>query len=518
MKPFIIKRSEHQFKNNEEKIKNDEDIKKHEEKINILDQFNNDLHGRSDVSRGKKGFQMNYGLSEEIEGSEPKDKILGLTQSLQASRIAREVHDGYGAEYSEEKILHELGEIKKLRNELVDSVITDKDGNEFKVFSKKDGKFVLNRDLLRDVRKGKFKVQEDVLNSKIFKSVSLYVKKLNLLDAVKPFVFKDIETVSDKAEERKVLAKKIRVGENLSDDEREKTVDMLKSEEKAHDYTSKCEFTKLAVDMNGCAYVSLDVLDLGVDLLSEYESMLQEVDAVEDDKKMEKFNQMALEAGDITTEKLVGFRNDVVKICKSPEFRKFFGFKDDEGILIAAEVGGDELTLAINTDVDKGGMDEETLDKLLVALKKDTNSRVIKTVVAKSEKILLDDDATHEKKVEAHLQALKRAEKGATIAKDIEEAERKLNLLLEKYKENSAEGERLVKEKIGNLQGIFVLENGRVKQSVVVVEKEGVFKINKFKIANVNRNETMPVPDEQFDYASISGEINSILGKNAEGK
>ena len=169
-------------------------------------------------------------------------------------------------------------------------------------------------------------------------------------------------------------------------------------------------------------------------------------------------------------------------------------------------------------------MDEETLDKLLIALKNGTkgkkgttNTRVIKTVVAKADKSN-GSESSQEEKVEAHLQALKRAEKGAAIAKDIEEAERKLNLILEKYKENSAEGERLVNEKIGALHGLFILENGQVKQSVIVMEKEGVFKIGKFKIASVNGNEAMLVSEEQFDYNSISSQINSILGKKDEGK
>lgn len=498
LEPLIIKRDEDDFADKEEKIQNDKEIQKHEDRISVLDQFDNDLHGRSENNKGKKGFRMNFGLSEEIKGAKPKDKLSGFTQSLQTSRMAREDHDGYGAEYDKENILTELGRIKELREEIIGSgnTITDKDGNEFEIFIEEKEKFALNKDVLRDVRKGKFQTQDGVK----LQAVSLYIKKLNLLDAVKPFVFADVETAAKSAERKKALAKKIKMGESLNTKEKRDVVEMLRAEEKDSAYTSKSEFSKRAVDMEDCAYVSLDVLDLGVDLLLEYESILQDIDGVEDNKKMEKFNEAALEAGDKTTEKLVEFRRKVASVCKEKEF----GIGDG---LITGEVGGDELTLAIDTSK----IDEETLDKFLFRLKKETNSRVIKTVVAKSEKSIFSD-TTHEKKMEAHLQALKRAEIGAAIAKDIEDVERKLNRLLVQ------QGELAVKEKIGALRGLFVMENGEIKSSVVVVEKEGVFKIGKFKIVNDTKNNGYESMGYEFDYESIRGEINGILGKENESK
>lgn len=517
LKPLIIKRSEHNFESKEEKKKNRDEIKKLEKKIALLDKFNNDLHGKSESNHGKKGYQMNYGVSDDVVGSDPKDKVLALAQSLQAARIAREADTSYvaengkekiiyGAEYNEKKVLNELKKIKKLREGIVDSVIIDKDGYQFKVFSQEDGRFVLNKDLLRDVRKGKFVAQDDEVNNNILLSVSLYIKKLNLLDAVKPFVLSEIDGAAKNAEERKRLAFKIRAGESLDEEDRKKATKMLRSDEKDSienkpNYTSKSEFSKKAIDMEDCAYVSLDVLDLGVDLLLEYEKILQEVDAVEDDKKMEKFNEMALGAGDETTEKLRMFREEVANTC-----RAIIG---SEG-LIVGEVGGDELTLAIDTS--KVG--EETLDELLRVLRqnKKINSRVIKTVVAKSEKKEFFPDDNHKKKVEAHLHAIKRAEHGSVIAKDIEEAERKLNRLFE------AQGEDVVREKIGALRGLFVVENGKVKSSVVVVEKDGIFKIDKFKLVNDAKNEGYESMGYEFDYESIRDEVNNIVGKEDEDK
>ncbi|TSC85103.1 MAG: hypothetical protein G01um101413_487 [Parcubacteria group bacterium Gr01-1014_13] len=461
------------------------------DKIKILEEFKNDLQGKSEKTNGKGGFKMNYGLSE-VGGDKMEDKLESLNHSQQTSRMARQNPDNYGAEYNEESIEAELGNIKELREKIISehgNKITDNEGNEFEIFIKKGEKFFLNPDVLRDVRKGEFKT-EDKNN---LADIAFYVKKLNILDTVKPFTLKEISQVEDNINIARSLSEKIKKGEVLENREVELAADMLRSEEKDRAYTSKSEFNKRAVAMSECAYVSLDVLDLGVDQLLEYENILQDVDKVSGKKKMDKFNELALSAGDLTTEKLRDFRKKVAQVCKK------FGFKDG---LITGEVGGDELALAIDTS----NMSEEKLDDFLFALKEKTNTRVIKTVVAKSEKsVSLESD--QQELVESHLQALKRAEAGVAIAKDIEKAERKLNLLLKK------QGEETVKQQIGPLRGLFVVENGKVKSNVVVVEKDGVFKIGKFKIANESKEESYDVLGYEFDYASISNELDSILGR-----
>lgn len=525
LKPLLEKKEKGEFKDEEDKKLNEEEIKSHKDKVALLDKFADDLNGKSENTKGKEGFQMSWGLSEPIEnGNSVEGKLLGITQSLQTSRIARgEGYELYGAEYADKQISRELRVIKDLRNKLAKESITDKDGNEFELFTKTaDGKLALNKDVLRDVRKGKFVAKDDKPNNDLLKDVSKYIKKLNLLDAVKPFVFKDKEEVLEGAQERKVLAQKIKAGEILSETERARAVELLRSEEKDDNYTSKSEFGR-AIEMDKCAYVSLDVLDIGVDQILDYESLLQdkELNSVKtEEEKIKRFSSLALEAGDKTTGILRDFSKKVAEICRRDEF-KGLGF---DGKLITAEIGGDELTLAVDTSVkNKEGLSkakfeiaereiEKKLEQLLFTLKKETEeigvaARVIKTVVSKSEKIVLPE-SDHEKKVEAHLQALKRAEAGTAIAKDIEEAERKLTRLA-----NKQGGEQAVKEKIGNLHELFVLdkvlkkgkEEWRVKSNVVVVEKDGVFKIGKFKVAKENKHE--------FDYKEISSGINSILGK-----
>ncbi|OGH93518.1 MAG: hypothetical protein A2534_01540 [Candidatus Magasanikbacteria bacterium RIFOXYD2_FULL_39_9] len=496
LKPFIIERSEGSIdKNGQEKIK------MMEANIDKWDEFKVALQGKAKANFGKSGFRMNYGLAT-VQGDVAEDKLLAINQSLQTSRMAREKNDSYGAEYSEEMIGPELEKIADLRKEIISAgnKITDTEGNEFDIFlpvpvESAFTRYALNRDLLRDVRKGKFQSADEAMLRKIV----LYTKKLNILDAVKPFISEEINTVSAEAEENKALAKKIwnketEQGEKLEKDEIKKVADILSSEEKDRSYTSKNEFNKRAVALKECAYVSLDVLDLGVDLLLEYESILQDIDKKTGQEKIDEFNKRSLSAGDETTKKLRDFRRDVASICKE------FGFADG---LVTGEVGGDELTLAVDTS----SISEEKLEEFLFALKDKTNTRVIKTVVAKSEK-----DASSEQDLwklsELHLQALKRAEDGVAIAKGIEEAERKLNRLFKQ------QGENAVKEKIASLRGLFILEDGQVKSNAIITEKEGVFKVGQFKINSENKGEEAYARvGYEFDYETISSELNSVLNK-----
>lgn len=455
-------------------------------KAKVLKNFNDALLGISPENKGKSGFRMNYGLSV-VNGDEPKDKLLALTMSLQTSRMARENKDGtYGSEYKEEKIIGELDEVKSLRDGIIGgkNIITDKDGNDFTLFKNIEGKWVLNKDVVRDVRKGKFKAQNDETNKKMLELVSVYLKKLNIIDVIKPFISDEdgIKKAATNAEAKKNLADQIRTGE-LSAEYREAVVKALRAEEKDARFTSKSEFNKRATAMNNVAYVSLDVLDLGVDQLLDYESILQEVDNLEGEEKLKKFNELALEAGNKMTKKLEEFRDVVAEVCGK------FGLNKD---LIAAEVGGDELTLAINTEE----VTEEQLLEIMYELKQKTNTRVTKTVVAKAEKNI-SPDSSEKSRVEEHLKAIKRAEAGAGIAKDVEEAVRKLNLILQ------TQGEEAVAKKVGSLSKLFVIEaikeKQEVKASVIVLEEEGEFKIAKLGY--------------KFDYKAIQKDLDKLLGK-----
>ena len=63
--------------------------------------------------------------------------------------------------------------------------------------------------------------------------------------------------------------------------------------------------------------------------------------------------------------------------------------------------------------------------KLHEELSEETEIRMIRTAMARTDKNIKDQEAREQTKVQAHLDALKRTERGTAIAKNIEELERK---------------------------------------------------------------------------------------------
>lgn len=456
-----------------------------------VDKFLKQLRGEDG---GKKGFRMNYGITQ-VEGSDSKDKILAVNNAVGTARTARPDSESYGGEYSEEATLAELGSIKELKDEIIEkgNSIADIDGNSFSIFTNNpDGSQSFNRDLLRDVRKGKFKPaagQEGIL-----KQLVIYTKKLNILDFVKPFVYEDLQTAESNIKEAQGLAGKLREGESLADSERQKIKEILNSDERAPDFTSRMEFDRRATDMAKAAYISMDVLDLGVDLLLEYE---QEVEKINNNKnlseseKIQKFNEASLRAGDKTTDRLKTFWKKVEEVCADEKYN----LKGAEG-LVAGLVGGDELTLVVEIGDGKGKMSEELVRELIFALKDKTNSRVIETVVANSNR---DNTGTTDKMdlAKAHLEAMTRSADGAAILKDIEEVARKLTRVLgnsDSAKVSEAEN------KLKEFDGLFVIEEGQVKTRAVIVEENGELVItnkDKYKVS----------------YEEIQDKLKAVLGK-----
>ena len=428
-----------------------------------LKKFLKKLNG-SEETGDKKGFRMNYGWTIVTEDTIDA-KIGALNRSLQTSSINRGDAEKYGAEYSGQEILAEVDSVATLRTEIMSSgnKITDKNGNEFEIFSKmKDGYgeyLQINIDVLRDVRKGKFEVGDEY--KPLLEKIALYAKKVNIFDAVKPFVYAERHLVKKNADKNVGLAAKIEAGENLTDEEKERFVEKLLADERAPQFTSHTEFDRRATGMENAAYLSLDVKDLGVKLKMEYERQLQLVEQEPDpDKRLELFNKLSLSAGDKTTALLRKFWSSVEGVAEK------FGLKGENG-LITARVGGDELVLAVEIGDEEGRISKSKMSELLFALKNGTNSRVIETVVSQSEKDVKGE--TDELVLaEAHLSARKRAENGGSILKDIEGAARKLTLLLEQKKINQEEMDL----KIDGLSKIFVRKEDRVVANVVVREKD----------------------------------------------
>ncbi|MDD4607327.1 MAG: hypothetical protein PHS07_03295 [Patescibacteria group bacterium] len=363
------------------------------------------------------GFRLSYGISEVKDNQTVQDslsnKFLTLAQSFQSARLAGLKHGlahekfGYGQEYSESDIESELIEFDRLHQNLSGEIITNASGIQFEIIQ--DG--VFNRDVLRDIRKGKFEISEgDDKSQALLEQAQAYIKILNLLDFVKPCTNDELidNSFDKKLKKHQELAIDL-VNNSNFDQARLKTE--LEYNEKDRNFTSEAIFHKRALEIERAAYLSLDVLDVGVDQLLEYEQLLKKVNKKDDGLT---FAQASLMAGDSMTKQLREIRQKVFNVLETHDLVK-------DGELATGLVGGDELTLVV--DLDKLGSDDK-MNRLMFDLKRATNIRLIKTVVSKSDR--LENEQVNRE--DQHLLSLKRAELGATQAKEIEAILRKVRL------------------------------------------------------------------------------------------
>lgn len=333
-----------------------------------------------------------------------------VSDSFKGALRARDGGDGaFGAEDAAEAI----HEISQLRGEIMAAapanILVDVEGRVFPLFQKTEGDYTqLNLDVIRDLRKGK--LEAGAGHEQAHALVKEYLRKLNLFDVLKPYTHE--EAVGDTVHGtntslQAILASTARhahalsEGQRLSADERGEIADDLRREGKDRACTSAVEFHQNALEIADCTYVSLDVLDVGPKLLQEFERLSQEVE-----RGRKTFDEAALTAGDETTRLMRAFRETAMRVASE------HGGGDRPLML----VGGDEATLALPSHI--------VTDELLLALRAETGSRVVKTVVASAERHsdLSDPEAVKRE----HLAARKRAESGTEAAKEVEATLREL--------------------------------------------------------------------------------------------
>lgn len=480
-----------------------------------LELFLTKLEGSDDVSvGGKHGFRMNYGLAvvknDKVPGDEGYDKynyegkMTALSQSLQTSEMARVSNDKYGATHDESKTVEEINEIHALRSQifLLGNSIKDSRGNKIKIFFKvkdEEGeRLVFNESLLTKIRADGFKVLDSLKDKKLMQMIIFYIKKLNVFDMIKPFRDENRGAVVVEANKAKVLAKKIRDGVSLSDEEKEDCERMLFADERAPQFTSRMEFSKRAMAMKKASYISLDVKGLGSDLRLEFEKLsqicIQEKDPI---KRKKLIKEKCLSAGDETTLKLVAFWDAVHGVLRKRDYGLV-----KEGELITGLVGGDELLLAVEIGEGEGKIPEKKLGELLFALKNATNARVVESRVAASTKDVAESVTDERVLAEEHLLAKKKNEACTVVLKDMELAARYLSDLL-----NEENGEEKVREILDDLDGLagllFTKREKEIETNVVVranEDKKGEFDV----FYNDN---------ESFEYSKIKEFIDKLLGK-----
>ncbi len=432
----------------------DDEESKHPEKATFLQNFKETVN--------TEGYKMTFGTAK-VESGELEDVVLAVNGSLQTARTA--IHDNfkdYGDSFSAEKMTAKIDQINELRNKIYQNgnKIFSKDGNNHEIFSNNAGKLELNRDLLRDVRKNKFYPQAD--QAQVLKDLKDYIKSLNIFDVVKPFTADEIEKIKEESRQTDTITTGVAKGDQT---DCTKAAEILDRNEKDERYTSESRFHAEAVKIKNCAYLSLDVLDVGVDQLLDFEQRTQMVA----NKEM-TFEQASLAAGDLMTKRLRQMREQVYTICED--------FKITKNGRMDGLVGGDELTLAIDLDTtDENGKkifdnSDKNLNKLIHRLKKETNSRVVKTVIAESRRHSSSDNTVQ--RMREHLVALKNAEDGADQAKQVETEMRKL-------KKN-------VKEHPGNILAEILLKSF---EDFVIAEVDDHFVIRTENEPDINLKEIM---------------------------
>lgn len=384
--------------------------------------FLTELHQR--IENGESSYALTYGMAEvgKVEGGDQSAKVVALSESLQMAQISRSDSESVGGSFSFEKQMQQVEKIKKIGDDLFqENIFVDADGLSYEMFEGEGAeRSAINPDLLRAIRKNKLKVKKgDTENALIVEKLKAYKEAINFFDYMKPQVAEEISdgSLNEDLVFRKGIERKLNSGEEISSEEFERIYELMSKELKDPNCSSKAVFHEKAVQIDNCSYISLDVLDVGVDILLSYEELANKMSFGEMDEDEIKKEMLAI--GDETTIKMRDFRHIVLEVLKKNGI--------DAPISL---VGGDEFTIALDTSL--------VSKNLLLAIKEATNTRVIHTAVASAERSVDSqeekkdfnsiDDEGFEKRFTEHLLALNRAEEGASKVKEIEAGFRNLKL------------------------------------------------------------------------------------------
>lgn len=367
------------------------------------------------------GYRMTFGMSEVGEANDGDLTHIerAVSESLKGAMIARHTEE-IGARFSKEDAEQVVERVAKLREQIGIQDLTDADGHVYPVFEVRPdggGKMVytMNLDLIQEIRKGTFKPVSDVKQAELFQTVKSYIEAINIFDVTKPYVHEEMaggsvygteKTIEAQIEQSKGLVMHLRDG-SISPDERQTFTSLLRQDGKDRACSSTMEFHKKALTISNCSYVSLDVLNVGPELLQEYELLLQRVA----NGRM-TFDEAQLVAGDATTEKMRQFRAQVTEA-----YRELCNGED-----AIMSVGGDEIVLAMDT----AKITDEFMLKLRqikLGDRKGGSIRVVKTAIGTGERVSATDG---EIRMKEHLEAIRRAEDGTAIAKQMEKTIREI--------------------------------------------------------------------------------------------
>ncbi len=399
-----------------------------------------------------RAFHVSYGTSRVGDnGYESVEMavIEGLAASRQAQTLA---HEGvYGVQFSAEGMLEAVDETRRIREQLL---AYGSIGGEI-IFSHDavTKTYAMNRPIVQALRKETLAPKSEK-DRKAIELLKQYKKLLNLLDTLKPYTHGEI-TGEDAAvgydvraivQEEGVVANDMRSNVFAHEREvRENASAILQRDQKDFHCTSPAVFHREALKIPQCTYISLDVLDVGVDLFHEYERAMQKIEHTNEKDKAKQLREIMAVAGDSKTIELRIVRERIQEYCKEKMSGEYAGKS------VPLLVGGDEVTLAFPSSL--------VTKEFLFGLQEATGTRVAE---AKAERLPLDrtDKDSEEQLYEFHALALKEAEQAITIAKKIEGV-----------MANRKRGNVALESDSASLTGLFDL----IKKGFVIREEDGFF-------------------------------------------
>jgi len=353
------------------------------EKINqeLLTWLHDPKHGNYNAA---KSYNITYGSYKVPENnnpaiSEPVNNLLSVQKSLQLAQLNRGMElSAANKEFSPEIFNEHLGKLANLKGELQGfASITDKNGDTYQIFGA-DGQ--LNRDLIRLHRKnGKVDEEGDANKVLIKEKISEYIKAINFIDFFKPYALDELSPKAEspgKFEElqaRHNLAQKIKAYQNGDTNVKFDAAEVallgqsINKENKDGNFDSEVQFVSKSLEIDNCTYLSLDIVDVGVDQLLSYENMVNDFQANRlGSQSGEPFDseRVLASVGDEVTKRLREVR------AKLKEVFTKRGLGDVNFL-----VGGDEFTISLPSDK----VSDELLFDLRIAAKSFNGARLVKT-------------------------------------------------------------------------------------------------------------------------------------------
>ncbi|MFH1146060.1 MAG: hypothetical protein V1707_03825, partial [bacterium] len=373
----------------------------------------------------RKRFRFSYGLSGIITKDDPDRIETAISQALRAGRVAmaEERGGGFGQAYTTEtmdKTIKLIEQTKRslltalkpeavvpnvqLDQALADSVIIDNEGNRYPVMESCGGEWHFNRDVLRDVRKEKFSIHPS--QKHILPLIRQYLERINIMDYIKPTSYGDLNEYRQRVEDITVVKKNIKqLLDGQTDKEEESTLKkkiqleakrLLETSHKNSEADSDFGFNRKALSYKNLFLLNFDKLDMGLDNIADFENVLEEIKTVKQEKAV-------LTAGDSVTDDLNQSRREIKKLLKN------LHPKD-----MAMRVGGDEITAALNANYEQALKDE--IVAVLLKLQKETGARLVVSGAYRNKE--------GRDEIGEQVEALKAAETGTKVAKEVEEAKR----------------------------------------------------------------------------------------------